>query len=181
MARFVALLRGINVGGKHPLPMADLRTHFEEAGATAVETYIQSGNVVFEAAARQGVKLGQSVAQAIEASTGFSVPIVVRTAEAWNALVEGNPFAKEAAKDPKRVHAMLLDRPTTKAARAKFEPNCFLGERFELAKDTLYVDYPNGSARSKLGVTYSDRVLSCTTTGRNWRTVVALQKLVNAS
>ncbi|MGH1342237.1 MAG: DUF1697 domain-containing protein [Nannocystales bacterium] len=181
MARFVALLRGINVGGNHTLPMADLRTHFEEAGATAVETYIQSGNVVFEAPARQGAKLAQKVAHAIELSTGFSVPIVVRTAEAWNALVEGNPFAAEAAKDPKRVHAMLLDRTTTKPVRAKFEPDCRLGERFEMLRDALYVDYPNGSARSKLDVTYSDRVLSCTTTARNWRTIVALQNLVNAS
>lgn len=180
MARFVALLRGINVGGNHTLPMADLRTHFEEAGATAVQTYIQSGNVVFEAAARQGAKLGQTVAQAIEASTGFSVPIVVRSADAWNALVEGNPFAAEAKKDPKRVHALLFDRMTTKAVRAKFEPDCRLGERFDFLRDAVYVDYPNGSARSKVSVTYSDRVLSCTTTGRNWRTVQALQDLVNA-
>lgn len=181
MARFVALLRGINVGGNHTLPMADLRTHFEEAGVDAVETYIQSGNVVFETAARRGTQLAQSVAQSIEISTGFSVPIVVRTTEAWNALVEGNPFAAEAKKDPKRVHAMLLDRTTTKAVRSKFEPDCRLGERFELVKDALYIDYPNGSLRSKVDVPYADRVLSCTTTARNWRTVMALHELVNAS
>ncbi len=181
MARFVALLRGINVGGNHKIPMADLRTHFEEAGAQAVETYIQSGNVVFEAAASKGAKLGQDVARSIEISTGFSVPIVVRSAEAWAALVEGNPFASEAAKDSKRVHAMVLDRAPTKAARAKFDPDCRLGERWELAKDALYVDYPNGSARSKVSVSISDRVLACTATARNWRTVMALQERVNPS
>lgn len=181
MARFVALLRGINVGGNHTLPMDDLRTHFEEAGANEVQTYIQSGNVVFEAAASKGAKLAQSVAQSIEISTGFSVPIVVRTAEAWTALIEGNPFAAEAAKDPKRVHAMLFDRTTNKATRSKFDPDCRLGERWEIAKDVLYVDYPNGSARSKVDVSIVDRVLSVTTTARNWRTVVALQERVNPS
>ncbi len=181
MARFVALLRGINVGGKHKLPMADLRTHFEEAGAKAVETYIQSGNVVFDAAARQGAKLAQDVARAIDATTGFSVPIIVRSAEAWASLVEGNPFRAEAKKDSKRVHALLLDTAPTKSARAQFEPNCMLGERWELDKDALYVDYRNGSARSKLGVTYVDRVLGCTATGRNWRTILALHERVNPS
>jgi uncharacterized protein (DUF1697 family) len=178
MARFVALLRGINVGGKHKLPMAELREHFEDAGASAVQTYIQSGNVVFETGARGGPKLGQAVAAALEESKGFAVPIVVRTASAWTALIEGNPFKDEAGADPKRVHVMLLDRPATKAARAAFEPDCRLGERWELGKDHLYADYPGGTARSKLGVPYVDRVLGVTATGRNWRTVLALRDLL---
>lgn len=166
------------MGGKHKLPMAELRDRFEAAGANAVQTYIQSGNVVFEAAARTGPGVAATVAEALEEAMGFAVPIVVRTAAAWTALVEGNPFPKEAAADPKRVHVMVLDRAPTKSARATFDPDCRLGERWELGKDVLYVDYPGGSARSKLGVPCVDRVFGCTATARNWRTIEALLERV---
>ena len=73
---------------------------------------------------------------------------------------------------------MLLDRAPTKAARSKFEPDCRLGERWVLEGDVLYADYPKGTARSKLGVPYVDRVLGCTATGRNWRTIEALLERV---
>ncbi len=175
MARFVGLLRGINVGGKHKLPMAELRTHFEAAGARAVQTYIQSGNVVFEAAARQGPELGAAVAESLEAAKGFAVPIVVRTAAAWQSAIDDNPYAAEAEGNPKRVHAMLLSRAPTKAARAAFDPDCRMGERWTLGKDILYIDAPNGTARSKLGTPYVDRVLECIATARNWRTMLTLQ------
>ena len=175
MARFVALLRRINVGGKRKLPMAELRAHFEDAGARAVQTYIQSGNVVFEAAARQGPKLGKTVAESLEAAKGFAVPIVVRTAVAWQAAIDDNPYAAEAEENPKRVHAMLLDRAPTRAARAAFDPDCRLGERWTLGKDILYVDAPGGAARSKVGTPYVDRTLGCIATARNWRTMLALQ------
>jgi len=178
MARFVALLRGINVGGKHKLPMADLRALFTDAGAHAVETYIQSGNVVFEASAREGPKLAATVAANIEASMGFRAPIVVRTAKAWQALVDGNPFADEAEADPKRVHAAVLDRKPAAAARKAFDPDCRLGERWILDGGTLYIDFAGGVARSKVTVAYIDRVLGCIATGRNWRTVLALHERV---
>lgn len=174
MARFVALLRGINVGGKHKLPMADLRARFEDAGAKDVQTYIQSGNVVFEATARGGVAIAATVGADLEASMGFAVPMVVRTAAQWKALVDGNPFVNEAAADGKRVHAMVLSRSPTKAAREAFEPECHLEERWVLHDDVLYVDYPQGSARSKVVVPLVDRALDCTSTARNWRTVLEL-------
>lgn len=180
MARFVALLRGINVGGKHKLPMAELRAHFEGAGAQAVQTYIQSGNVVFEAAARQGPKLGAAVANTLAADKGFAVPVLVRSAAAWQGVLEGNPYADEAEADPKTVHAMLLSAAPTKAARAAFDPDCRLGERWTLGKDVLYLHAPGGTARSKVTTAYVDRVLGCIATARNWRTMRALQAKLEA-
>ncbi len=178
MAKYVGLMRGINVGGKHKLPMATLRAVFERAGASAVQTYIQSGNIVFEAPAKRSRAIADDVSAAIEADLGFSAPVVLRSAAAWAKLIETNPFSEEAAADPKRVHVMLLDRAPSKAARASFEPDCRLAERWVLAKDAVFVDYPGGSARSKVGVSYVDRVLGCTATARNWRTIEALDERV---
>lgn len=180
MARFAALLRGINVGGKHKLPMAELRAAFEDAGAQAVQSYIQSGNVVFEATARAAPTVATSVADWIEATKGFASPIVLRSAKAWQRTLAENPFADEAEADPKRVHVVLLDRAPTPAARAAFAPDCRLDERWELTKDALYVHYAGGTARSKLTVAYIDRVLGCVATGRNWRTALALHDLLQA-
>lgn len=175
MAKFVALLRGINVGGKHKLPMAELRDAFELAGATTVETYIQSGNVVFESPAREGPRIAHAVSEWVASDKGFPAPIVLRSASAWATVIAGNPFVAEAAENPKRVHVALLDRAPTKAARSNFDPDCRFGERWTLAKDALYVDYAGGLARSKLSVAYIDRVLGCIATGRNWRTMLALR------
>ncbi|MEM6291682.1 MAG: DUF1697 domain-containing protein [Myxococcota bacterium] len=177
MATFIALLRGINVGGNHKLPMAALREQFTTAGATAVRTYIQSGNVVFEAPARRGPTLCRTVSAALEDAFGFPAPIVVRTAADWAALRAENPFAAEAAADPKMVHAMLLDRAPTASARAAFELDCRFGERVHLAKDALYVHYPKGSARSKVTTRTVDAALGRISTGRNWRTVETLSAL----
>ncbi len=178
MATFIALLRGINVGGNHKLPMAALREQFAAVGASQVRTYIQSGNVVFEAPMRRGPALCRETAEALEATFGFPTPIVVRTAKAWAALKAENPFADEAAANPKSVHAMLLDRAPSPKARAAFTPDCRFGERVHLAKDALYVHFPKGTARSKVTTRTVDAALQRLSTSRNWGTVETLASLM---
>src|SRR5688572_1736439 len=94
---YVALLRGINVGGKHRLSMADLGARFAEAGCADVRTYIQSGNVVFCASPTTAERVGRAISEGIAAAHGFSVPVVVRTAKELRAVVANNPFLASGA------------------------------------------------------------------------------------
>lgn len=179
MATFIALLRGINVGGKHKLPMALLREHMEQAGALCVRTYIQSGNVVFESSTRQAKAITKRASASLEQAVGFAVPIIVRSETAWSKLIEDNPMPEAAHDDPKLVHALILDAAPTAAAARNFEPICDRGERVELVGDVVYVHYAQGSARSKLSVVTIGAALSRTGTARNWRTVLKLQAMAS--
>src|SRR5690349_8286262 len=94
MATHIALLRGINLGGKNRLPMKDLAKMFEDAGCTNVRTYIQSGNVVFSASSKLAAKMSEVIPSAILKKFHISVPVIVRSADEFKAIVNGNPFLK---------------------------------------------------------------------------------------
>ncbi|MCH9684296.1 MAG: DUF1697 domain-containing protein [Deltaproteobacteria bacterium] len=172
----IALMRGINVGGNHILPMKDLRAMFEDAGATAVRTYIQSGNVIFEAPARAATALVRNVTTRVEDERGFGVPVVLRSASQLDAVLEANPFPKAAA-EPKFLHVAFADRKPTAAAAAKLDPDRSPPDRFQVQGREIYLHYPGGAARSKLTVDYLERTLAVTVTIRNWRTTTKLRDL----
>jgi uncharacterized protein (DUF1697 family) len=176
VAAYVALLRGINVGGKNKLPMLELARLFEEAGATDVRTYIQSGNVIFRAPEKVAPRLPSAVSQQISTRFGLRVPVVLRSAEELRLVPERNPFLKRGA-DPDALHVMFLaDRPEPArvlALDAKRSPPDELAVR----EREIYLRLPNGVARSKLTNDYFDRALATTSTGRNWRTVLKLIEL----
>ncbi len=176
MPLHLALMRGINVGGRHSLPMKELRAMFEQAGANAVRTYIQSGNVLFEAAAASATRLVAAVAERVEAERGFAVPMVLLRATRLDAVIDGNPFP-EAVDEPKLLHVGFFSRKPTAARVAALDPERAPGDRFAVQGREIYLHYPGGSARSKLTVAYLDRTLQVTTTLRNWRTVLALRDL----
>ncbi len=176
--RHVALLRGINVGGKNKLPMADLVSLFSEAGCTDVCTYVQSGNVVFRALAAALPKLPGLLARRIEERFGLQVPVVLRSAEQFRRVVAENPFL-EAGADPARLHvAFLADLPTRSRAAA-LDAERSPGDAFELRGRELYLHLPNGVARTRLTNAYFDTVLATTSTLRNWRTVGNLHELLH--
>lgn len=162
--RHIALLRGINVGGKNKVAMADLVAHFEDAGCAKVRTYIQSGNVAFDASAAVAEKAARAVAKAV------GVPVVVRPTEAVLRVLDRNPFpGKEAA-----LHVMFLGDTPTKQQVAALEPDRSPGDTFIVSGGEIYLHLPNGVARTKLTNAYFDRVLATVGTLRNWRTVEKL-------
>jgi uncharacterized protein (DUF1697 family) len=174
---FVALLRGINLGGKNRLPMKDLVAIFERAGCVEVRHYIQSGNVVFGAKAELRTKIAGLVAQAIERHHGLKVPVVVRTAAEMRAVVGGNPYLDADVADAKKLHVMFLaDRPSKERA-ATLDPRRSPGDAFELRGRDVYLCLPNGVARTKLTNAYFDAALRTTSTGRNWNTVLKLAEM----
>ena len=174
----VALLRGINVGGKNKLPMADLAAMFREAGCSDVRTYIQSGNVVFCADPLLAGDIPSLISASILDQFGYRVPVVTRTASEFQEIVQANPFAETGA-EANKLHVMFLaDLPDRTHVEA-LDPNRSLGDEFAVLGREVFLHCPNGVARSKLTNAYFDSTLSTTGTSRNWRTVGKLFEMVN--
>ena len=177
----VALLRGINVGGKNMLPMKDLVGMFDAAGCTDVRTYIQSGNVIFEAPA--GAPAGtQEIAEAVKASIekrfGFRIPVILRTSQQLRKAIRDNPFLA-AVEDPKALYVYFLaDLPNARAISA-LDPGRSAPDAFHARGQEIYLHLPNGMARTKLTNAYFDAKLSTVCTARNWATVLKLADLMD--
>jgi uncharacterized protein (DUF1697 family) len=153
--------------------MADLRALLAEAGAADVETYIQSGNAVFEHAQVKDDTLRDDLEARIEAAFGFHVPVILRRASAWDAVIRGNPFPDD---DPTRLHVSFLrDRPR-KGATDGIDRERLKPEEFLLKGREVYLYLPSGIGRAKLPAALT-RVIGTPDTARNWRTVLQLAAL----
>jgi uncharacterized protein (DUF1697 family) len=177
MARFAALLRGINVSGANRIPMADLRTHCAGLGWAEVETYIQSGNLVF-AAEGSAPKLEATLEKEIETRFGLRIPVIVRSATEWPKLVAGNPFSEAAEKEPNRLMLLLSKAPPAIDAAMAIQDRAKAGERVARKGDALWIHYPQGSGTSKLSPSLIDRLVGSPTTSRNYRTVMKLREML---
>jgi len=174
---YLALLRGINVGGKASLPMKELAAIFAAAGATDVRTFIQSGNVIFGAA--DASALVASVTVEIARVYGYPGRIVLRTAAELKAAYKANPFVKDAVSlDPLNVY-FLADVPEAAAVKA-LDPERSPGDTFVVKGREVFLHLPNGMARTKLTNAYFDSKLKTVSTARNWKTVGKLVELMEA-
>lgn len=167
---YVALIRGINVGGKNSLPMAELRAATEAAGYTDVRTYIQSGNMLLSSP--KEVK-GARLASLISARFDLDVAVMVRSAAELAAALAANPFPDA---DTDTLHIGFMNRAPAAAAAAAVDGERFLPERFALAGRELYLHLPAGLGRAKLPV-FLGRALKEPTTIRNWRTLRTLVEM----
>ena len=165
----IALLRGINLGGKNKLPMKELVALFEAAGCTDVQTYIASGNVIFNAKSVAG--LADKISAAIQKKHKLAVPVVLRTAKELADTVRKNPF------DEEHTHVMFLAESPAKSAVSKLDPKRADGEDFAVVGKDLYLFLPHGVGRTKLSNAYFDRALNTVGTLRNFRTVKKLVEL----
>jgi uncharacterized protein (DUF1697 family) len=175
MARSIALLRAVNVGGR-TLPMAGLRQLCAELGWAEVETYIQSGNLVFSARGEAG-HLEAELETAIEGRFGLDVPVIVRTAAQWAGYVEANPFPEAAAKEPKALQLLVSKRPPHEDAAQTLMQRAQAGEIVRSAGGALWFHFPEGIARSKLAPALIDKASGSPSTSRNWRTVLKLREM----
>ena len=176
----VALLRGINVGGKNKLPMKDLAAMFREVGCSDVRTYIQSGNVVFRAGPALAQDISSVISELILERFGYRVPVVVRTAGELQEIVKVNPFVHSGTEANKLLVFFLADRPDQTLVDG-LDPNRSPGDEFVVVGREVFLHYPNGVARSKLTNAYFDSRLSTTSTGRNWRTVNKLLEMATSA
>jgi len=164
-SRYVALLRGVNVGGKNILPMKELATLFAEAGCRNVATFIQSGNVVFDGNA----KAGPAVCSKIESTFGFQTNIILRSLPEMEKIALSNPYP-----DLDQSHVVFLASEPTPAQVAQLDPNRSAPDQFTVLGREIYLHMPNGMGRTKLTNAYFDSKLKTVSTVRNWRTVLKL-------
>jgi uncharacterized protein (DUF1697 family) len=176
--RYVALLRGINLGARNKVAMADLRELVAGLPADDVTTYVQSGNVVFESKAAAG-GLAKAIEKQLASELGLDVRVLVRKPAELAALVAKNPFTQE-ADDPKQLHVTFLAERPSAASVKQLDPKRSEPDEFRVAGREVYLYCPNGYGRSKLTNAYFEQKLDVAATTRNWRTVTALADLAAA-
>ncbi len=177
MARYVALLRGINLGPHRRIAMQDLRALLADLGYTDVATLLQSGNAVFTSTRRQVDKVTAEVEQAITERLGLPVRCVLRTAAELAAVVEANPFPQHAAQGAKLMVSFLAGR-VDRARFAAVEQDRFAPDEFVAAEREVYLWLPNGMSGSRIPVDFWDKQLRLLSTTRNWNTVTKLLAMV---
>ena len=176
---YVALLRGVNVGGHNMIAMADLRATLAKMGFTGVATVLQSGNAVFHGKASATAALETMLEKGIAKHHGLTPEVHVRTGDEWHAIVAANPFTVEARKDPGHLLVSCYKAPIDKARLKALREAITGDERVHADGRQLYMTFPNGIGTSK-AAPLVDRMLGAKGTARNWNTVLKLAQLVSA-
>jgi len=178
MKTYIALFRGINVGGHNVLPMKDLVALLEDIGSQSVKTYIQSGNTVFQNEEESALLLSDKIRAAIKKSHGFEPQVLLLELEEMERAVGSNPFP-QAESEPKTLHVHFLASMPKHPDFDALEGIKSDRERFALKDGVFYLHAPDGIGRSKLAAN-AEKLLGVSMTGRNWRTVckvMAMAKL----
>jgi uncharacterized protein (DUF1697 family) len=173
----VALLRGVNLGGKNKLAMKDLVSLFTEAGCHNVRTYIQSGNIIFNAAPKITARLPESIPAQIKKCFDCRTQIILRTGEELRDVVQHNPFVEAGAAEETLHTVFLADLPVSSNTHV-LDPHRSPPDEFVVRGREVYLRLPHGAARTKLTNSYFDSKLGTASTIRNWRTVLKLLELV---
>ncbi len=176
----VAMLRGVNVGGYQKLSMAALRTLCTSLGLQDVQSYIQSGNLVFREDGEDPAKLALRLEKAVEAGFGFRPAVIVRTASELRKVIAKNPFAGRAGIEPNRLLVVFMDRTPTKQARDQLLGLPCEPEELRINGREVYIYYPQGMAHPKVPLVKIEKTLQCASTGRNWNTVNKLLAMAEA-
>jgi uncharacterized protein (DUF1697 family) len=177
MQTWVALLRGINVGGRNKMPMAELSSLLESLGCRSVRTYIQSGNVVFDSSVRSRANLSKRLSDALDTQFKFRPPVLLLTEAAFRTAVKKNPFV-DAISEPKTLHFFFLESPPESPDLDGIASLASSTEQYKLIDDVFYLHTPDGFARSKLA-SRAEGKLGVTATARNYATVQNLISMLD--
>jgi len=173
---YIGLLRGINVGGHKKILMTELRSLATKIGWGHVQTYIQSGNLVFTASGPV-TALEARLEQVIERHLNLQIAVVVRTAADWSAYTVGNPFPDAVRSEPKLVMLALAKLPLKPGAASALQERAADGEQITQVGNALWIHFPRSVAKSKLSPALLNRLAGSPVTVRNWLTVLKLHEL----
>ncbi len=177
MPIYIAMLRGINVGGNKRIKMDDLRKSFAGLGFEQVKTYIQSGNVVFKAGKASSVAMGRKIEASIVNDFGFSASVIVRTGAELGQTITANPFLTQRGIDHEKLHVTFLsDIPTTPALK-KLAEFTVAPDQSQCVGKEIFLYLPNGFSASSLWKVPWEKALGVVTTTRNWKTVNAIHQM----
>ena len=177
MITYISILRGINVSGHRMIKMDALRLLFSELGFQHIQTYIQSGNVVFQDTEIIPLELEIKIKEAIAEKFGFDVPVIIIKLNELSEIIADNPFLKDAAKDINHLHATFLAREPAQECLDKIKEVTNQTDEFHIIGKAIYLYCPNGYGNSKLTNTFFENKLKVTATTRNWKTINELSNI----
>ncbi len=177
MKTYVALLRGVNVGGRAKVSMSELRRLFDDLGYAEAKTYIQSGNVIFKASLSNPAGAATEIAGRIEQDLGVACGVLLRSDADLVAVLGANPYLLTDSVDMKTLFVAFLDRRPTREQSSKLVVPPGETAEFTLSGREIYLHYPDGYGRTKLSNTYIEKRLGVVATTRNWNTVNKLHEL----
>jgi len=180
MIRYIAILRGINVGGHKKILMADLKQLFVELKFENPVTYIQSGNVVF--GAENGLKPSEIITRiemAIKESYGFEVPVILRDQAEMNIIFKSNPYLKSDESNLNQLYLCFLDKNPDQEGIAKLAAFDFQKDVYQIDGKELFICYEDMVRTSKLSHTIIESKLKVKATVRNWKTTKKIHELIN--
>ncbi len=181
MTKYISILRGINVGTGRKVPMADLKKLCESLGLMQVQSYIQSGNLVFELALPEPIsKLENRLQKVFTENFGFDIPVLVRTADEWADSITKNPFLKEENVDIDRLHLTCLKELPSPELLEKIKTFQYLPDRYEIIGRDVFIYCAAGYGTSKLVNSFFESKLKTQGTTRNWKTVMKLNEMINS-
>ncbi|MFK5878138.1 MAG: DUF1697 domain-containing protein [Flavobacteriaceae bacterium] len=168
---YIALLRGINVGGHKKILMADLRELLKKNGLKNVQTYIQSGNVIFKSDENPAI-ISKNISTYIYKEYQFEVPVLIKTFTELEYALNNNPYIKQQVDvDIKKLYVTFLSEVPTKENVAIMKKTDFTPDKFIIQNDLIFSFYPNGPGRSKMTINIFEKKLKVAATSRNWNTV----------
>jgi uncharacterized protein (DUF1697 family) len=175
--QYIALLRGINVGGNRKIKMADLKKKLIEIGLEKVQTYIQSGNVIFYYKKETTERLSEMIKKVVKETYDFDIETMTFEVANFRKIVENMPFEVNET-NVKTFHIMMLKTAVEEDnIIEKLEKYITTGEIIQPTQKVLYLQYPNGFGRSKLSNNVVEKALKTSSTTRNWRTMNKILEL----
>ena len=174
---YISVLRGINVSGKRLIKMEALAQVYAQLGFSAIQTYVQSGNVVFTAPTRPTAEVAQAISDAIATHFGFDVPVLVFDLSTWENLLETNPFKNNPTCKETDLYVTLLTSPKHQPDEQTLQAKARPDETLHLFPEWLYLHCPTGYGQTKLTTTFFEKQYGCIATTRNVKTIRALHEL----
>ncbi len=177
MTTYISILRGINVSGKRLIKMDALKKMYENLNFDNIQTYVQSGNVVFLSKENDPKKLEKIISSKIKSEFGFDVPVIVLSAKTLEKIIESNPFTKDKLKDVSFLHVTFLADKVAQLDKESIIEKKLPNEEIRFAPNAVYLYCPDGYGRTKLNNNFLENKLKVTATTRNWKTTNELLKL----
>jgi len=183
MQKYISILRGINVGGKRKILMKDLKEVYQDLGFLNVETYIQSGNVIFESSNLDATKISKQLEKSIFEKYSFEVPVLIRTKEELQKIQTSNPFIKSEEDKEHLINTLHLTFleivPTIQNTEKTKEIESIILDKFEIIENNIFIFCEGNYHTSKLTNNFFEKKLKTKATTRNWKTIEKLVELTN--
>jgi len=178
MSNYIAILRGINVGGHRKIPMESLRKEVGNLGYKNVKTYIQSGNIIFTAADHcSNLEIAERIENAILTTFGFEVPVIVRSSDELQQAATENPFLNIENKAIEGLHLTFLKEAPTAEALKTIKTYSYPPDQFEIRQKNVFLQIPGPYHKTKLSNAFFEKKLGVSATTRNWKTVLKLAEM----